>query len=185
MFTDEWGGGNFARCRATDQLSWGADAIYEIVDRKLVFRSYYKLPVAQTLGENCVSHVGNLIPVPGRNIMVQAWYQGGMSLVDFTDLRNPKEIGFFDRGPINGPTQLTGGGFWSTYWHNGRIYALRDRPRLRLVRADADGQPVGGRDRRGRARPRRAHQRPAQDQFVFTSAPVEGPWAATSRRRCR
>ena len=86
VFTDEWGGGTAARCRATDQLSWGADAIYEIVNRKLVFRSYYKLPVAQTTTENCVSHVGNLIPIPGRNMLVQAWYQGGVSMVDFTDL---------------------------------------------------------------------------------------------------
>ena len=86
VFTDEWGGGSAARCRATDQLSWGADAIYEIVDRKLVFRSYYKLPVAQSTTENCVSHVGNLIPVPGRNVLVQAWYQGGVSVMDFTDL---------------------------------------------------------------------------------------------------
>ena len=90
VFTDEWGGGSGARCRATDQLSWGADAIYEIVDRKLVFRSYYKLPVAQTTTENCVSHVGNLIPIPGRNVLVQAWYQGGVSVMDFTDLRKPE-----------------------------------------------------------------------------------------------
>jgi len=122
VFTDEWGGGSAARCRATDQLSWGADAIYEIVDRKLVFRSYYKLPVAQTTQENCVSHVGNLIPIPGRNIMVQAWYQGGASVIDFTDLRKPKEIAYFDRGPVGTGTALVSGGFWSTYWYNGRIY---------------------------------------------------------------
>ena len=111
-----------ARCRATDQLNWGADAIYEIVDRKLVFRSYYKLPVAQTLGENCVSHVGNLIPIPSRNILVQAWYQGGISIVDWTDLRNPKEIGYFDRGPVGSDQAITSGGFWSAYWYKGRIY---------------------------------------------------------------
>jgi hypothetical protein len=122
VFTDEWGGGSAARCRATDQLSWGADAIYEIVDRKLVFRSYYKLPVAQTTQENCVSHVGNLIPIPGRNILVQAWYQGGVSIMDFTDLTKPKEIGYFDRGPVGTGTALVSGGFWSTYWYNGRIY---------------------------------------------------------------
>jgi hypothetical protein len=122
LFTDEWGGGSAARCRATDQLSWGADAIYEIVDRKLVFRSYFKLPVAQTNQENCVSHVGNLVPIPGRNVMVQAWYQGGVSLVDWTDLSNPKEIGFFDRGPVGTGTQLVSGGFWSAYWYNGRIF---------------------------------------------------------------
>ena len=101
VFTDEWGGGTAARCRATDQLNWGADAIYEIVNRKLVFRSYYKLPVAQTTTENCVSHVPSIIPIPGRDIMVQAWYQGGASLVDFTDAAHPREIGYWDRGPVN------------------------------------------------------------------------------------
>ena len=92
VFTDEWGGGTSARCRATDDLSWGADAIYDIVDRKLVFRSYYKLPVAQTLQENCVSHLPSVVPVPGRDIMMQAWYQGGVSVIDFTDSAHPKEI---------------------------------------------------------------------------------------------
>ena len=94
MFTDEWGGGTAARCRATDQLSWGADAIFDIVDGKLVFRSYFKMPAAQTLQENCVSHLPSLIPVPGRDIMVQAWYQGGASIFDFTDSAHPKEIGY-------------------------------------------------------------------------------------------
>ncbi len=122
IFTDEWGGGSAARCRATDQLSWGADAIYEIVDRKLEFRSYYKLPVAQSTNQNCVSHVGNLIPIPGRNVLVQAWYQGGISVVDFTDLRNPKEIAYFDRGPVSTTNTLVSGGFWSAYWYNGRIF---------------------------------------------------------------
>ncbi|MDA0167740.1 hypothetical protein OJ998_01475 [Solirubrobacter taibaiensis] len=122
LFTDEWGGGNYARCRATDQLSWGADAIYEIVNKKLVFRSYYKLPVAQTLAENCVSHVGNLVPVRGKNIMIQAWYQGGASLIDWTNLSAPKEIGYFDRGPVNATQNPSTGGFWSTYWYNGTIY---------------------------------------------------------------
>jgi len=121
VFTDEWGGGTAARCRATDQLSWGADAIYEIVNKKLVFRSYYKLPVAQTTTENCVSHIPSLVPVPGRNIMVQAWYQGGASLVDFTNPSNPKEIGYFDRGPMSA-TALILAGYWSTYWYNGAIY---------------------------------------------------------------
>ncbi|MDA0138771.1 LVIVD repeat-containing protein [Solirubrobacter deserti] len=122
LFTDEWGGGNYARCRAADQLSWGADAIYEIVNKKLVFRSYYKLPVAQTTAENCVSHVGNLVPVRGKNIMIQAWYQGGASLIDWTDLSKPKEIGYFDRGPVDANGNPSNGGFWSTYWYNGAIY---------------------------------------------------------------
>ena len=121
VFTDEWGGGTTPRCRATDQLNWGANAIYEIVDGKLQFRSYQKLPVAQTNQENCVSHLPSLVPVPGRDIMVQAWYQGGASLIDFTDPRNPKEIGYWDRGPISGTAAVLGG-FWSTYWYNGAAF---------------------------------------------------------------
>jgi LVIVD repeat len=119
VFTDEWGGGTQPRCHIAGAPQWGGNAIYDIVDRKLVFRSYYKLPVLQTNAENCVSHLPSLVPVPGRDIMVQAWYQGGASLIDFTDSRNPKEIGFFDRGPIS-PTNL--GGFWSTYYFDGAIY---------------------------------------------------------------
>jgi hypothetical protein len=121
IFTDEWGGGTGARCRTTDQPQWGADAIFDIVDRKMRFASYYKLPVPQTLQENCVAHNGSLIPVPGRDIMAQAWYQGGISLIDFTDSAHPREIAFFDRGAIS-PTSLVLGGFWSAYWYNGHIY---------------------------------------------------------------
>jgi hypothetical protein len=101
LFTDEWGGGGRPRCRAVDPLTWGADAIYDIVDKKLVHKGYYKMPAAQTEQENCVAHNGSLIPVPGRDIMVQAWYQGGLSMFDFTDSAHPVEIGFFDRGPID------------------------------------------------------------------------------------
>ena len=121
VFTDEWGGGTAARCRATDQLNWGANAIYDIVDGQFVFRSYYKMPAAQTLQENCVSHLPSLVPVPGRDIMVQAWYQAGVSLVDFTDSANPKEIGYWDRGPISA-TSLVLGGLWSAYWYNGAVF---------------------------------------------------------------
>ncbi len=121
VFTDEWGGGTGARCRATDDLSWGADAIYDIVDGKLTFRSYYKLPVVQTTQENCVSHIPSLVPVPGRDIFVQAWYQGGASLVDFTDSAHPVEIGYFDRGPFSA-AGLVLSGFWSTYWYNGQVH---------------------------------------------------------------
>ncbi len=109
------------RCRAQDQRNWGANAIYDIVDRKLVFRSYYKLPAAQTEQENCVAHNGAIIPVPGRDIFVQAWYQGGISVIDFTDSANPVEIAYFDRGPVDGK-HLVLGGYWSVYWYNGRIY---------------------------------------------------------------
>jgi len=122
VFTDEWGGGTNPRCRATDQLSWGADAIYEIVNRKMVFRSYYKMPAAQTVTENCVSHIPSIVPVEGRDIFIQAWYQGGASMVDFTNPAAPKEIGYYDRGPISA-TSLVFGGWWNTYWYNGTVYA--------------------------------------------------------------
>jgi len=121
VFTDEWGGGGRPRCRVQDPKTWGANAIYDIVDNKLVFRSYYKLPAAQTDQENCVAHNGSLIPVPGRDIFVQAWYQGGLSISDFTDSSNVREIAYFDRGPINAERQSQGG-YWSVYWYNGRIY---------------------------------------------------------------
>jgi hypothetical protein len=121
IFTDEWGGGTAPRCRATDQLNWGGDAIFDIVDKKLQFRGYYKMPAPQTDQENCVAHNGSLVPVPGRDIMVQAWYQGGLSVFDFTDSAHPVEIAFFDRGPLD-TKNLIIGGYWSTYWYNGRIY---------------------------------------------------------------
>jgi hypothetical protein len=121
VFTDEWGGGSRPRCRATDPPSWGANAIFDIVDKKLVFRSYYKLPAPQTESENCVAHNGSLIPVPGRDIMVQGWYQGGLSVFDFTDSTKPVEIAYFDRGPLHEKDLITGG-YWSTYWYNGHIY---------------------------------------------------------------
>ncbi len=121
IFTDEWGGGGRPRCRSTDQPTWGADAIFDIVDGKLRFASYYKMPAPQTEQENCVAHNGSLIPVPGRDIMVQAWYQGGVSIFDFTDSAHPVEIAYFDRGPID-PKQLILGGYWSAYWYNGAIY---------------------------------------------------------------
>jgi hypothetical protein len=121
IFTDEWGGGTRPRCRASDLPNWGANAIFDIVDRKMRFASYYKMPAPQTEQENCVAHNGSLIPVPGRDIMVQAWYQGGVSVFDFTDSANPVEIAFFDRGPVD-PKQLITAGYWSTYWYNGHIY---------------------------------------------------------------
>jgi hypothetical protein len=121
VFTDEWGGGARPRCRATDPKEWGADAIFDIVNRRLVFRSYYKPPAPQSELENCVAHNGSIIPVPGRDIMVQGWYQGGISVFDFTDSASPVEIAFFDRGPIDS-TQLILAGHWSAYWNNGFIY---------------------------------------------------------------
>jgi hypothetical protein len=122
VYTDEWGGGMGPRCRATDPDKWGANALFTREGNELTFKSYYKLPAAQTEQENCVAHNGSLVPVPGRDIKVQAWYQGGISLMDFTDPANPVEIGYFDRGPID-PKMLVMGGSWSAYWYNGHIYS--------------------------------------------------------------
>ncbi|MCU0237994.1 MAG: hypothetical protein MUC29_01015 [Pyrinomonadaceae bacterium] len=122
VFTDEWGGGMGARCRETDPNIWGANAIFSLENSKLKFGNYYKLPAAQGNSENCVAHNGSLVPVPGRDIKVQAWYQGGISLMDFTDSANPMEIAYFDRGPID-PKMLILAGSWSAYWYNGSIYS--------------------------------------------------------------
>lgn len=121
IFTDEWGGGSRPRCRASDPMNWGADAIYDIVDGKLQYRSHYKMSAPQTEQENCVAHNGSLVPVPGRDIFVQAWYQGGISVMDFTDSSNPVEIAFFDRGPVD-EKELILGGYWSAYWYGGRVF---------------------------------------------------------------
>ena len=121
VFTDEWGGGLGARCRPNDPNKWGADAIFDLKNDKLTFANYYKMPAAQGDTENCVAHNGSLVPVPGRDIEVQAWYQGGVSVMDFTDPAKPYEIAYFDRGPID-PKMLVLGGEWSAYWYNGYIY---------------------------------------------------------------
>jgi hypothetical protein len=146
IFTDEWGGGTVPRCRPEDPPEWGANAIYEVVDGQLRRAGYYKLPAVQTETENCVAHNGSLIPVPGRDLKVQAWYQGGISVFDFTDPRNPFEIAFFDRGPLSADTLMLGG-HWSAYWHNGHIYGseiargldvLRLRPTEHLSQNEID-----------------------------------------------
>jgi len=122
VFTDEWGGGLGARCRANDPNVWGADAVFNLNNNKLTFAGYYKMPAAQSDSENCVAHNGSLVPIPGRDIEAQAWYQGGISVMDFTDAAHPVEIAYFDRGPID-PNLLVLGGDWSAYWYNGSIYA--------------------------------------------------------------
>ncbi len=122
LFSDEWGGGGAPKCRATDKPEWGADAIFTLVDNRMTFQSYYKMPAPQTPFENCVAHNGSLIPIPGRDVMVQGWYQGGISVFDWTDPAHPKEIAFFDRGPVDS-TKLASGGSWSAYWYNGYIYS--------------------------------------------------------------
>ena len=118
LFSDEWGGGGQPKCRATDKPEWGANAIFTLSRRKMQFQSYYKMMAPQTQEENCVAHNGSLIPIPGRDVMVQAWYQGGISVFDWTDPKNPKEIAFFDRGPVDS-TEMGNGGSWSVYWYNG------------------------------------------------------------------
>jgi hypothetical protein len=120
LFSDEWGGGGAPKCRSTDPKEWGADALFTIENGKMVFKGYYKLPAAQTSFENCVAHNGSLIPIPGRDVMVQAWYQGGISVFDWTDPAHAKEIAYFDRGPIDA-TRFSMGGSWSVYWYNGVI----------------------------------------------------------------
>lgn len=120
MFTDEWGGGGAPKCRVDDPMEWGANAIFTIEEGDMIFQSYYKMPAPQTNLENCVAHNGSLIPVPGRDIMIQGWYQGGISLVDWTDPTNPVEIAYHDRGPLN-PERMQSAGSWSVYWYNGVI----------------------------------------------------------------
>ena len=120
LFSDEWGGGGGPKCRASDPKQWGADAIFTLNGGKMQFASYYKLPAPQTSFENCVAHNGSMIPIPGRDVMVQAWYQGGISVFDWTDAKNPIEIAYFDRGPVDS-TRMVGGGSWSVYWYNGAL----------------------------------------------------------------
>jgi hypothetical protein len=120
LFTDEWGGGSQPKCRASDPMEWGANAIFTVNNDEMQFESYYKIPAAQTPEENCVAHNGSLIPIPGRDVMVQAWYQGGISVFDWTDPANPVEIAFHDRGPVD-PDRMQMGGSWSVYWYNGLL----------------------------------------------------------------
>lgn len=120
LFTDEWGGGGAPKCRDGDPMEWGANAIFTIEDGEMIFRSYFKIPAPQTSLENCVAHNGSLIPIPGRDIMIQGWYQGGITLIDWTDPANPTEIAYFDRGPLN-PERMQSAGSWSVYWYNGMI----------------------------------------------------------------
>ena len=121
LFSDEWGGGVQPRCRPGDSMKWGADAIYTLTSSgEMAFKSYYKMPAPQTPNENCVAHNGSLIPIPGRDVMVQGWYQGGLSVFDWTDPSHPQEIAYFDRGPMD-TTKLVLAGYWSVYWYNGLI----------------------------------------------------------------
>jgi hypothetical protein len=138
LFSDEWGGGGQPKCRATDPHNWGADAIFKIVDHKLVFQSYYKMLAPQTPQENCVAHNGSLIPIPGRDVMVQSWYQGGISVFDWTDAQHPKEVAFFDRGPVDS-TRMADGGTWSAYWYNGMIVSSEIARGLDILELEPSG----------------------------------------------
>jgi hypothetical protein len=120
LFTDEWGGGSAPRCRASDKPEWGADAIFTLQNNQMAFKSYFKIPAAQTNQENCVAHNGSLIPIPGREVMVQGWYQGGISVFDWTNPSRPFEIAYHDRGPLDA-NRLVSAGSWSVYWYNGVI----------------------------------------------------------------
>ncbi|PZG19958.1 hypothetical protein C1I95_10495 [Micromonospora craterilacus] len=139
MFTDELGGGGAAICTANYRTNQGANAFYDIVgtgaDRRLVFASYFKIPRLNSTTENCVAHNGSLIPAMGRDIMVQAWYQGGVSVIDFTDSANPVEIAYWERGPLS-DTRLVLGGAWSTYYHNGYIYSNDIQKGLDVLKLD-------------------------------------------------
>ncbi len=135
VFTDEWGGGTSPNCQATSMMEMGGNTTLSIVGgRKLKQHAYFKIPSAQTAQENCVSHNGGLIPVPGRDIMVQGWYQGGIDVSDFTDPDHPFEVAYFDRGPVDMPpapgdttansrTRGTIGGSWGAYYYNGLVYS--------------------------------------------------------------
>jgi hypothetical protein len=138
LFTDEWGGGLQARCRPTDKREWGADAIFTLAGSTMTFKSYYKLPAPQTANENCVAHNGSLIPIPGRDIMAQGWYQGGISVFDWTDPAHPTEIAFFDRGAMDS-TKLVGAGSWSAYWYNGYIVSSEIARGLDIVELQPSG----------------------------------------------
>ena len=116
---------------------WGSDALFTIENKKLKFHSYYKLPAAQSSLENCVAHNGSLIPIPGRDVMVQSWYQGGLSVFDWTDIDHPKEIAYFDRGPVDAGRMVMGGS-WSAYWYNGVIVSSEIARGLDVYELDAE-----------------------------------------------
>jgi len=138
LFSDEWGGGGQPKCRATDRPEWGADAIFTVDQGAMHFHSYYKMLAPQTPFENCVAHNGSLIPIPGRDVMVQSWYQGGISVFDWTDPSHPREIAFFDRGPVDS-TKMVGAGSWSAYWYNGYIYSSEIARGLDVVELQPSG----------------------------------------------
>jgi len=175
IFTDEWGGGARPRCRVQDPVTWGANAIYDIVDGKLERRGYYKIPAPQSDVENCVAHNGSIVPVPGRDVFVQAWYQGGVSVLDFTDSANPVEIAFFDRGPIDARHSLLGG-YWSTYWYDGRIYGTEIVRGLDVL--ELAGPSIRSSSSRCAGRPTRSSPAPTWTSWPAPPASTR-PWPAS------
>ena len=135
LWTDEWGGGTGPMCQAGSIMELGGNTIVTggtPSNKKMTQHAYFKLPTAQSAQENCVSHNGGLIPVPGRDLYVQGWYQGGVDVMDFTDADHPFEIAYFDRGSIDAPgdtanasgrSRYTIGGSWGAYYWNGYIYS--------------------------------------------------------------
>ena len=175
LFSDEWGGGGQPRCRATDKLEWGSDALFTIENKKLKFHSYYKLPAAQSSLENCVAHNGSLIPIPGRDIMVQSWYQGGLSVFDWTDIDHPKEIAYFDRGPVDAGRMMMGG-TWSAYWYNGVIVSSEIARGLDIYELVANAN-----DQRERA----GRRQDGADAVLEHAGPADAEVAADLRARAR
>ena len=185
LFSDEWGGGGQPKCRKTDPRDWGADAIFTIPNRQqLQFQSYYKLPAPQTAQENCVAHNGSLIPIPGRDIMVQAWYQGGLSVFEWTDAKHPKEIAFFDRGPVDA-AEMGNGGYWSTYWYNGHIYGSEISRGLDVFELQPSGFSDSERDRCRQVSQAGLLQHPGAGQVHLAGFVFPGPayWISSSGRR--
>ena len=195
LFTDEWGGGGRPRCRVQDPRDWGANAIYDIVGGKLQFRTHEKLPAVQTEQENCVAHNGSIIPVPGRDIFVQAWYQGGISVMDFTDSAHPSEIAFFDRGPI-APEDLVLGGYWSAYWYHGRIYGTEIArgldvfaltPNAQMTENEIAAATLADQGRtsiRSSSFPSAGPTTRSSRSPISTSCSAAGPWRPPTSRAC-
>lgn len=140
--TDEWGGGTGPMCQASSMIELGGNTVISLDGtKKQTQRAYFKLPSAQAAEENCVSHNGGIIPVPGRDLYVQGWYQGGVSIMDFTNADSAYEVGYFDRGSIDppGPVDMpkaaaaaatnqrgggrTIGGSWGAYYWNGLVFS--------------------------------------------------------------
>ena len=154
--TEEWGGGTGPMCQASSMKELGGNTIITLDGKKKqTQRAYFKLGSAQSAEENCVAHNGGIIPVPGRDLYVQGWYQGGVNIMDFTNPDTALEIAYFDRGSINPPRGAdvpaqpvdpsvrgggnTIGGSWGAYYWNGMIVSSeldRGMDILELVPSD-------------------------------------------------